>query len=222
MSQPLVVMLPGMGADHRMFAPQRAVLPKLVVPDWLPPAPDDTLETYATRMASVVPTARPLVLGGSSFGGMLACEMARQLRPDLLLLIGSVSTAEQIPSTLRFLARCGGRLPGGICLSLYRAASAARRWAGIRETGPHQVVMDMLRATPPSFMRWACRAIGHWSAKSPPDAPTWVIHGHRDWVLPCGRRSIDTAVPAAGHLLTLTHPAEVNDAICDAMRRFSA
>ena len=86
-----LILLPGLGADHRLLEPQRRAFPQLIVPPWIPPRKNESLPDYAARMAETVTPSRdvPLVLGGVSFGGMLAYEMARHLKPDAVVLIAS-------------------------------------------------------------------------------------------------------------------------------------
>ena len=100
-----VVFLPGLGADGRLFTSQREVFPDLLTPPWPPPAPDESLPGYAVRLAGTLPLARPLVLGGCSFGGMVACEMARILKPDALVLMGSVSRPQRDSGVSSFPCR---------------------------------------------------------------------------------------------------------------------
>ena len=90
-----VIFLPGLGADGRLFASQREVFPDLITPPWLPPAPHEDLAQYAVRLAGTLPLIRPLFLGGCSFGGMAAYEMARILKPDALVLMGSVQRPQR-------------------------------------------------------------------------------------------------------------------------------
>ena len=78
---PRLVLLPGMGADERMFEEQRAAFPGLIVPPWLPARKRESLRDYAARMAETIRVERPFYLGGVSMGGMVALEMARYLKP---------------------------------------------------------------------------------------------------------------------------------------------
>src|SRR4051812_19762115 len=106
MSEARLILLPGLGADERMFAPQRATFPRLEVPRWLTPQPRESLPDYARRMAAGIDPSEPLFLGGSSFGGMVALEMARHVRPRAVFLIGSCRAATaSVPWMLRFAGR---------------------------------------------------------------------------------------------------------------------
>ena len=98
-----LILLPGLGADHRLLEPQRAAFPQLVVPPWIPPRKRESLPQYAARMAETVTPSRdvPLILGGVSFGGMLAYEMARYLKPDAVVLIASCRTRRVFVRSMR-------------------------------------------------------------------------------------------------------------------------
>ncbi len=76
MSVPLIL-LPGLAASREVFEPQRKRFPSLIVPEWPKPDRGETLSQYAERFAASLVPEGPCVLGGLSFGGMLAQEMAR-------------------------------------------------------------------------------------------------------------------------------------------------
>jgi pimeloyl-ACP methyl ester carboxylesterase len=101
-----LVLLPGLGADRRQFEPQRQAFDNLVVPPWIPPLPREPLAGYAARLAKTITPAGPFILGGSSFGGMVAYEMARHLQPNAVVLIGSCRSARGIRRMFRLLVRC--------------------------------------------------------------------------------------------------------------------
>ena len=73
MSEPEpLILLPGMGADARMFTSLRGRLPEIVTPKWIKPLPRETLVEYARRFAQVIDPGRPFFLGGASLGGVMA------------------------------------------------------------------------------------------------------------------------------------------------------
>src|SRR5262245_55843221 len=85
-----LILLSGMAADERLFEPQRVAFPDLRVPAWIDPLPGESLRGYAARLARRIDPGRPCLVGGASFGGMVALEMAPHLQADACVLIGSV------------------------------------------------------------------------------------------------------------------------------------
>lgn len=203
-------MLPGLGADGRLFDPQRAEFPDLVCPAWLEPARGETLVSYARRMAELVPRQRPLVLGGVSFGGMLAIEMAPVVKPDALVLIGSCQSPAEIDGKLRLASMAGPFIP--------TPAGERARVLGrvfIRSLGPmrreHREQLEvMIDAVPFSFIRWAGSAIFGWKGAEPPTCPFVRIHGGKDKIIPMRRDLVHELIPGAGHVPNVSHAPEVN------------
>src|SRR3546814_17690371 len=73
----MIYLLPGMGADHRLFS--RLDLPGLnpKVLQWVPPGEGDSLGDYAKKLQPQITSTEDAVLLGVSLGGMLAVELAR-------------------------------------------------------------------------------------------------------------------------------------------------
>ncbi len=98
-----LVLLPGMAADLRLFEPQRRVFRSMIVASWIDPEPREPLACYARRMACRVEASRPSLIGGVSFGGIVALEMANHLGLTECVLISSVRSPAEMPWRLRFL-----------------------------------------------------------------------------------------------------------------------
>src|SRR4051794_30719168 len=92
-----LILLSGMAADERLFAPQRAAFPHLVVPAWIEPLAKEPLPAYAARLARQVDPGRPCIVGGASFGGLVALEMAHYLQARACVLISSVRSPRELP-----------------------------------------------------------------------------------------------------------------------------
>ena len=101
-SMPLIL-LPGVGADERFFDAQRAAFSTLIVPHWLPPQTSEPLSAYARRMANAVDPGGPCFVGGSSFGGMVALEMAPHLDARRCFLLGTIRSCTELPLRWRLL-----------------------------------------------------------------------------------------------------------------------
>jgi hypothetical protein len=98
-----VVLLPGMAADERLFEPQRRSFPGLIVPPWIEPEPCEPLASYARRIAARLNSSDLLLIGGVSFGGIVALEMADHLGLAECVLISSIRSPAEMPWQLRVL-----------------------------------------------------------------------------------------------------------------------
>lgn len=208
-----LVLLPGLGADHRQWAPQEAAFPGLIVPPWFPPLRDDTLPTYAARLAETIPRQKPLILGGSSFGGMLACEMARHLQPKAVILIGSCRSPQAFNRGVLSLRPILCRIPAwGIRMSKPLAPFGVQ---AIHNLQPEfrRLCATMFQDADPVWAKWAIRAILRWEPTPLTDTRVFHIHGERDRLIRASMESTDVLVPDGGHLINLSHAAEVNDFI---------
>ena len=82
--------IPGLGADARVFANVQRYLPLTII-DWKPNEANESIENYAGRMASEIPKNEPFILLGLSFGGVIAQEICRILKPEKLILLSSIA-----------------------------------------------------------------------------------------------------------------------------------
>src|SRR5204863_6450986 len=90
-----LLLLPGMGTDERLFRYQKEAFPTLIVPPWIEPLAGESLSHYAAHLARIVDPGVPCFIGGASFGGIVALEMANHLHARACFLIASVSSPEQ-------------------------------------------------------------------------------------------------------------------------------
>lgn len=206
---PTLILLPGLGADHRLFRWQQEVVPNLVVPLWPNPRPDDSLSTFAARLAASIPASDDLYVGGSSFGGMVALELAAMVRPKGVILIGSCSHPASISPLARQLRTLAKALPA--------RTFQLRRWSlplilpkfGRLSREDRDLFVDMARKTPGAFLKWGIEAMLSWRPAQL-QAPIHHIHGSADRLIPLRLVRPDQVVDGGGHLLSLTHPQEVN------------
>lgn len=207
---PPLILLPGLGADARMFREQQKAFPQLVVPPWIPPLPNETLGQYSRRMMEAINPRGPFYLGGASFGGMIACEMA-QVRPPLGLFL--LSSGRSPRYMKRWVRQASSIAPLAKILPWNTAALLAE--LGLALPGKMvpfrlRVLLKHLHLDQVEFMRWGLPAVLQWKASEwTGDFPIHQLHGERDpFLLPLLPHA--QVVPGGGHLLTKTHPEVVN------------
>ena len=213
-----LILFSGMGADERVFAAQRAEFPNLLVPAWIDPRPRESLAEYARRLAARIDPKCPCVIGGASFGGMAAIEVARHLNARACVLIGSVRSPEQFPMALR--AARGGA--GAAAFAPFELACWLA-WVHVPMFGwcSSPATRAFLRQAADAdarFLRWAAWAVFTWRPV-PLDLPVFHIHGGRDRILPCRHVRPDQIIADAGHVLSVSHPRELNDFLRQAIAR---
>lgn len=213
-----LILVSGLGTDERVFAPQKNTFDQLIVPAWLEPMPRETLCAYAKRMAASIDPGGPCYLGGASFGGILAIEMAHHLDARAVLLVGSVRSPRELPTLARWmrpLARLASLLPAD---SVRYGSCCLRKSIGPFLRTHERQMFTYLEDTESSFLQWSILAMLLWrSPVEKLDVPVLQIHGDRDRAFPIRNTKPTKVVRGGGHVLSLTHADEVNSFLSEAM-----
>jgi pimeloyl-ACP methyl ester carboxylesterase len=214
-----LILLSGMAADERLFEPQRRAFPGLRVPAWIDPLHGESLRAYALRLARRVDPGGPCFVGGASFGGMVALEMAAHLQAEACFLIGSVRSADELPWWWRAFQPLAilGPATLGAAAGFVAVASAPSL--------PRGAPGRLRRFSRPeaAFVRWASGAALRWRpSPAARRVRAFQIHGDADATLPVRYTRPDVVVPGGGHLLPLTHAAAVNEFLHQGMALASA
>ncbi len=189
----MLFVLPGMGADHRMYAaPAWRALPDARFLDWPEHWGEDSIAAMADRVIAESGITDGDTVIGSSLGGIVGCEIANRLRLHSLVLVGSAQSATEISGLLAalyplaalapldFIRFSAGKLPGELC--------------------------EMFADTQASFIRAMCRAIFSWPGLKLTHQRPLRLHGRHDRVIPLPPGA--DLVLDTGHLLAMTHAAE--------------
>lgn len=213
MAEPVFYLIPGLGADERIF--QRLTLPGTVhCLRWLEPLrPDEPLRDYAARLAVVIPPDQPCWLVGVSFGGPTALEIAC-LRPQArVVLISSMESGQQRSWLLQLgrLTRADRWLP----VRLMRHLPALGRWFFGVSNGKRasQIFMEILSLLSPGYTHWALGQLFRWHGC--PVKPVAHLIGDRDRVFPEAWRTASHVIRGGTHFMIVTHATAISRILTD-------
>ncbi len=203
------VLIPGLGADQRLFANIADLLPHRQILELELPEADESIEHYAARLGRQIRPDGPLVLGGISFGGMLATILASQLQPRAVVLMASTPDPAALGHSVRVFERLSRVLPDTFAAWVRHLGRRSAAWL---EPLPPQRLEDfkeMLVDSDLALVRRAARMIMGWQTAPPACCQRFHLHGDRDVLIPARRVPATHRIADGGHLINLTHPTEV-------------
>jgi pimeloyl-ACP methyl ester carboxylesterase len=206
-----------MGSDGRLFRSIRIPEAEIVTPDPIEPAQGETLTQYAARIADPLNIRPADIVGGVSFGGMLAGEIARQRPVAGLILLGSCLRPARLPSSYRRVERLGRFIPDFV-LGL-RSWRPLVRWRFAPLTPDAETcLVEMAVSYPAAQIRAFGRMVIGWPGVDNVACPVLSIHGDWDRIIPLKCAEPDIILKEAGHAFTLTHPDQTISAIREFLR----
>lgn len=205
-----MIFIPGMGADGRMFAAQRAHGFDFDVPPWLIPNKTDSLRDYAKRLRDVLKLSGPCIIMGVSFGGMVAGELGSLCDAKCVLLVASCRSRNSIPRYYWPVELVSRALPDWAIRR--RVAVSSRLMAQLESLDEEQFALIRRMAMDISipFLRRVGRMILNWSGAPPLPCPSFHIHGQIDRIIPQRMVRADQVVLGGGHLINMTFADQVN------------
>ncbi|MFZ6712881.1 alpha/beta fold hydrolase [Undibacterium sp. TC9W] len=215
MDQLPIIFFPGINGDARIFAEQLKAFPTLMVAQWLPPTRSESMAAYAKRMARAADPGGLCLIGGTSFGGIIALEAAHHLQAQACLLFASSRDAHGLPTSLR-MARQLGKL-----ISADTIWKWTMQWQDVSIASLPSARYKRQRLSPAQqhFRDWALSALLGWKP-APAACPVMQLHGSRDNVFAARRSKADSIIAGAGHVMTRTHSEEANQFIDGAIKTY--
>lgn len=202
-----LILLPGLGADERMFSNLGAAELPLVTPRHLVPVRGEDLPAYARRTAEHLGIGADDVVGGASFGSLVASAIARQRSVRALVLIGGALSAaglRQVPGSRLILL-----LPVVLVRPLLRSERVLKLVFAPESAEMRQLAGKMLAEAPDDLLLYGGRMLCRYRTDEKVPCPVFAIHGGRDPVMNPPLAPGLRLLPEAGHGIAWTHGPEV-------------
>ena len=194
-----LALLPGLGADGRMYGPAYDDLADEVLRvEWPAYEGERTLDDVAERLLAEHPLADVDLLVGSSLGGMVASEIVARTEVPRLALLGSAVHPREVNRVLATLAKLRDHAP----------LDLLQRMCGVEALASRVSILDQFADADPAFVRAMVGAIFEWEGREQVRGTRARLHGTWDLVILAPKEGAEL-LPRAGHLISMTHEAEV-------------
>ncbi len=195
----------GLGADERVFKYCNLNTNTQII-HWLNPKPKEKISSYASRLLEQIDSTEPFGILGVSFGGIVAMEISKLVKPKLLILVSSVSVDSQLPQ--RYLILGKTRILNLIPDFLIKPPTKFLSFLfGAKNEKLLSAIID---DTAPTFIRWALNEIIHWKNDEQVIQPI-RIHGTRDKLIPLKGQAIK--VQDGGHFMIVDKAKEISNLV---------
>ncbi|MDH3974837.1 MAG: hypothetical protein OEV42_11210 [Deltaproteobacteria bacterium] len=190
----MLFLLPGMGANHKMYSEYEPwnSLEETTFLDWPAYDGEKSLRNMAERIVREHGIKVEDSIGGSSLGGMVALEIYKILGNRKVVLIGSAVNKSEINPLLRTLSPLAEITP----LKLIQVF-----------TGKYDSnLSNMFTEADSEFIKSMCFAINDWQGYEGDQQDIIRIHGKKDMIIKCPEKCFEIA--DGGHLITMAHAGE--------------
>lgn len=214
-SDTIIYLLPGQGADCRLFKyiefPYDTIHLEFPVPE-----KKTSLREYALGFIPRIDTSRPYILIGVSLGGMICSELTDTLDPDITIVISSAKYRAELPGRYKFQKT----IPLNKIIPKGMTKWGAKVLAPIVEPARKQdkeTFNSMIEAKDPAYLKRTVDMVINWD-KEGYDDRIIHIHGDRDHTLPYRKVKYDYLVEDGTHMMVYIRGDEVSKLINEILK----
>lgn len=203
-----VYCISGLGADERVYSQLQLSGCELHFIKWIAPLKNESIESYAQRLALQITHKEP-VLMGVSFGGMLAVEIGKIISCKKIILISSIKTAKELPLWMKLT----GQLQLNKLIQLKRKesifSSIEYYFLGPETAKEKQLMKDFKKNTDTMYINWAIDKILNWKNKTELKN---IVHllGAKDKFFSVKRSKPDYIIAEGTHFMVYNRAAEIS------------
>lgn len=214
-----VYLLPGLGADQRMYRSQLKVLQNAEVLEHLSTIKGESLADYAKRFVPFFDTSSPFVLLGTSLGGMIAVELSQHIKPEKIILLASVKSRDEFPAFIRSMKYL--RLHQLFRGRFYKNMNnlLAERLGNRGDAEASATIKAMMHDVHDEFIEWAINAVIYWNPPVNLRKDIIHIHGTADQLFPFSRVKNAIQVKGGSHVMNMTMSDAVNEILLREMSK---
>ena len=214
-NEPITYFFPGMGVSSKMYYHQSALPFEKVFFDWMKPLQGENLVSYASRYIEKIDLTKEVNLVGTSFGGVVAIELAKQIKTKKVVIISSMKNNEQ----LHFVLKIFRYIP------LYKLMPAKKpplnrkiisKMFGITTEKDLDFFINMVSEFDFKYIKWCVGQLIRWKNKE--ILPNVVsIIGDKDLLFQSNMNNADIVIKGGTHYMVIERFRTVNKHLIDVL-----
>lgn len=187
------------------------MLPKTIVVKhvhWIEPLPHEPLDAYCRRLLPQINATENFVLVGLSFGGMVAIELSKMLRPRCVIIISTVATCHQFP--LQFKAARFLHLTEIVPMALLKIPNRVSFWFfSVKTPSEKALLRSFLKKVSVRYLKWSMKTVLHWKNTYIPEN-LYHIHGDSDRIFPVAKTQANCVIAGGGHFMVYHQATKIS------------
>lgn len=205
----------GLGADHRLFQNLQISNAELHAIEWEIPSAEDTMTSYALKLAKQIKHDK-IILMGVSFGGMLVTEITAHLAEldkrveiEQTIVVSSCKSHLELPRLMRFAGKI--RIHKLAPYHFILRNNSLNRIAFSMQSREEELYLkrQMLESSNIEYIKRAINIILRWKAGAIPSNIVH-IHGSKDRLLTPALVKADYWIKDAGHFMVWNKAEEIS------------
>ena len=200
----------GFGSDEKVFSKLTFTGYETHFIKWIIPVKNESISSYAKRLAEQIHHDKPVLIG-LSFGGMMCIEIAKILPIQKIILISSIKSFHELPFWMRLSGKL--KLDKVLPLKTFKLIEPLQDYnLGIETIDEKELVHLYRRKINQQYSNWAVNTILNWKNEHLPEN-LFHIHGAKDRIFPLKKVKPDYIVNTGGHLMIMNRHNMVNEYI---------
>lgn len=197
----------GLGADKRVFD-YLALDCDFIPIEWIEPKPNESIEDYSLRLSAVIDNDIEFGILGVSFGGLIATEISKILKPVLTILISSVETKYELRPLIKAIGKLN--LTKVIPLKLFDPPRKIAHF--LFGTNKTQLLDSILDDSDIRFTKWAICELVSWKNQEKLES-VLKIGGTKDKLIPSRWIENTNLINGGGHFMIVDKATEISKLI---------
>lgn len=213
-----IYFIPGLATDKTIY---KDLIDELNAPceviEFKPLENNDSLHDYAIKMAGEIDDSKPFVILGTSFGGILAMEIAKIKHPEKLIIISSAKNREELSPIMRmkgasfFVSMVPDKFMKQIFNKGFHISTFVKK---SYKSIYNEETKAMVAKSTGGFDKWVMKQVSGWKSDYQHQS-LLHIHGDKDIVFPIKHIKNCYVIKGGGHPMIINRYKEIGGVISD-------